>query len=597
MKAVIKPVLLLMLLAGLLIALHVRGHLRVVMESDAVVHIRQKLPFWSLPKPDQLGYADDRRAAGAPGAALSMEAKLVHSILLGRPYGLASEDLYFKNLPKNLSGTGFSLASAARQALGVSDEGLFNSRTLLTDYLAGAREPHALPDLPADVPTGLRSDDLAMLHVYALVMSGQVKAAEDVLAQSVESKSAYTRAFSIMALRAIGTPRAREIIKARSESGPDIMLARDALAFSVPNFAEPARFAYEVKPLRRFREPMLDQAKVESTTAILPTFLLAFVGADADAKQIESELRFLRGLHTTADTALWRKYMYGYTALAFRSQEPFEQWLTMYRADTDAQRRSFILRAMSAQHPDRFHSEMLPAFEKEIDGWTQFEFLAIYHGLIEGKVLYGHYDAIWMPPVRYRKAYPVVSEGIKRSRQAFVDLWASGRFPQDLYCSHCRQSWLADLIDITDEPKFVKGFFALKKRDAYTYGALRDLRDPRLAPVVKYLADSQTDARAREAAQKVHAELVERQSSGARQCCDANEACLRSAASKEADQDARFADDEAAMRYLDGLASGDDLKIEFLDAAKRRASVTRAGSSGRKDIYQHWLGCWRKDAG
>jgi hypothetical protein len=154
--------------------------------------------------------------------------------------------------------------------------------------------------------------------------------------------------------------------------------------------------------------------------------------------------------------------MYGYATLAFRSREPFVQWLEMYRNDTDLARRGFVLRAMSSQHPDRFFAEMLPAFEKEPDGWVQFEFLAIYKGLLEGKVLYGPFDAIWYPPVRYRMAYPAKADPkTARSPDAFLDLWASGRFPQDKHCSHCRQSWLRDLGTPADEAKFVKGFLAL----------------------------------------------------------------------------------------------------------------------------------------
>ncbi len=584
------PLLVVLASAILVAVLYQLGYVRIPVASDAIAVAGPVSPAPAPPRPETFGYPDDRRET----AGLSIETKLLYSALLGRPYGLAIEDLHFKNLPAKMSATGFGLASAARQALRVQDHGLFNSHKLLIDFLSGAREPHELTDLPPDFPPGLRSDDLAMVHVYALVMSGHADAVVKTLSDFGGSKSDFTRAFCIMALRAIGTPQAREIVKSMASKAEDSMLANDALAFQVPNFLEPKVFAHEVLPMNRFREKMLEQARRRGTKSILPTMLLAFVGPDADAAQIDAELQFLRGLHKTADNALWRKYMYGYATLAFRSREPFEQWLTMYRGDSDSNRRSFILRAMSMQHPDRFHAEMLPVFENEPEGWTQFEFLAIYKGLIEGKVLYGPFDAIWMPPVRYRMAYPAQSDRKKaRSSRAFLDLWASGRFPQDKYCSHCRQSWLRDLATPQDEARFVRGYLALSKIDEHAYQDLRDLSDPRLAGVVRYFAERQTDPKVREAVREVHAELVRRLADRGGRCCEPSEACLRQHAALESSHEARFTDDAEVARYLDRLAQNTDIRIEYLDALKRRASVAAAG--GKKVLYEHWLGCWRKE--
>jgi len=568
-------------------ALYQLGYIRIPMEDEIVAG--GPVPPASAAKPDMLAFPDDRRETG-----LSIETRLLYTALLGRPYGLGLEDLHFKNLPAKMSGTGFSLASAARQALRVQDAGLFNSLKLLVDFLSGAKEPYELMDLPSDFPAGFRSDDLAMTHVYALVMSGQTDAVVAALGDFAASKSEFTRAFCIMALRAIGTPKSREIIKSMSKKSEDVMLANDALTFLVPNFIEPKVFAHEVAPMNRFREKMLEQGRRNNTKAILPTMLLAFVGPDADAAQVQAELDFLRGLYKTADNALWRKYMYGYATLAFRSREPFEQWLAMYRADADPHRRSFILRAMSMQHPGRFYAEMLPVFEKEPESWTQFEFLAIYKGLIEGKVLYGPFDAIWMPPVRYRMAYPAQSDKKKaRSPKPFVDLWASGRFPQDKYCSHCRQSWVSDLITPAGEPGFVKGYLSLAKIDEYAYEGLRNLTDPRLVPVVKYFAQSQSDPKVRDAVLNVHEDLVRNGSRGEARCCETTEACLSRHALLQTDPETKFADDREVAAYLDRLVANADSKIEFLDALKRRARVSLAG--GKKIVFEHWLGCWRRE--
>jgi hypothetical protein len=351
--------------------------------DDLTFRAQQIVGLVSAPSLDKLGHPIDVREP----QTISFETRLLYTTLLGRPYGMASEDLFAANLPKQLSGSGYELAIAARQALRIPDGGLFTSQRSLVDFLSTTTEPYEITGLPQDFPRGTRADDIAMLHVYALVMSGEAPVAVDLLAKYLDSKTDFTRAFCIMALRAVGTPKAMETIKGhlttvKNENNKqnyaksmDIQIANDALAFAIPNFMEPKAFAAEVMPIDRFRVPMLRQAQLNTTKSILPMMLLGYVGTDVDAAQIDKELTFLRGLYKTADQALWRKYMYGYNALAFRSQEPFEQWLTMYQNDADATRRSFILRAMSTQHPDRFHAEMLPLFEKEVDGWPQFEFL------------------------------------------------------------------------------------------------------------------------------------------------------------------------------------------------------------------------------
>jgi hypothetical protein len=592
----VKPAAKLALLVALLVIMvaiaHVRGLLQPEVAGELAFRAQQWVRLPSTPKLDALGHPIDRREKDI----LSIEARLLYTTLLGRPYGLASEDLYTAKLDKNLSGAGGGLAIAARTALRIPDPQSFNSHKALVDFLSGVTEPYEITGLPADFPAPMRADDLAMLHVYSMVMAGQAEAAVDSLSKYLESKSRFTRAFSIMALRAVGSPKAREAIKTRAESD-DSMLAQAALAFSVPNFSEPKFFEWEVMPVDRFREPMLAQAQLNTTKAILPTFLLTFVGPDAERAQIDRELEFLRGLHKTADQALWRKYMYGYSALAFRSREPFEQWLSMYRTDKDASRRSFVLRAMSTQHPDRFHAEMLPLFEKETDAWTQLEFLAIYSGLIEGQVLYGPFDAIWFPPVYYRIRYPAVEDAKKkRSVQPFIDLWASGRFPPDKNCPQCRQSWIQTVMRAQDEPMFVKGVLALKERNEHVFGALGELTQVRLAPVIKYIAEREQDPAVRKAGLNAYERLLRNTTQGALTCCEATEECLRQkVAMSPVKSDAPIKSDADAAAFLDRLTQGIGVEITFTDALKRRAIVKQPAVSQDPQTYEHWLGCWRRE--
>lgn len=572
-----------------------RGLLNLQFVEELSPPVSSALAFFTAPttvKVDAQGWPIDRRENNA----LSFETRLLHTALLGRPYGMDSDDLLAKNLPKNLSASGFGLAIAARQALRIEDGELFTSSKSLIDFLSGTTYPYEIEGLPTDFPHVMHADDLAMLHVYAMVMSGQMNEAVEMLTKFIDSKNNFTRAFCIMALRAIGSPPAREAIKSRVNTGEDSMLAQAALAFPLPNFSEPQVFAAEVMPVKRFRESMFAQAQLNTTKAILPTYLLAFVGSDAEPAQINKELEFLRGLYKTADEALWRKYMYGYNALAFRSQESFEQWSAMYTSDKDATRRSFILRAMSAQHPERFYAEMLPVFEKEANAWTQLEFLAIYRGLIKGQVLYGPFDSLWMPPVYYRLNFPYTEDSSKkRSQQGFVDLWASGRFPQDKNCSYCRQNWITWVMSPEDEPKFVRGYLSMPNRDAEAFSPLREIKQARLAPVVKYLAEREQDAAVHRAALDVYADVLKKTSAQAQFCCDATEQCLRQhVVMSPVPSDLTFKDDIAVAKYLDALSHESDVEIVFTDILRRRATA-KLTTDSHVQTYEHWLGCWRKE--
>ena len=534
-------------------------------------------------------YLDDRRPAAN---SLSLEARLLYSTLIGRPYGLALSDLKFQNLPANLSATGFSLASAARQALLVEDGQLAASQKRLLDFLASASKPSPLPELPADVAP-MRSDDLAMLHVYALVMSGQTDATVATLEKFIDSKHHFTRAFCIMALRAIGTAKARELIKSRTQ-GDESFMAQEALAIEVPNFIEPKMFAFEVPPNLRFREHLLQQAKRNDTLAILPTMLLSFVGPDAPAEQMDAELSFLRGLHQSSNNALWRKYMYGYRALAFRSQEPYAQWLAMYKAERDPLHRSFLLRAIANQHPERFVSEMPAQFSQETGSWTQLEFIAAYKALVKGQTLYSPYDAIWMPPASYRQAFPYVAESAKtRSAMPLLKLWAEGKMPPAKNCPACPPRWIRDFVEEEQEPLFVQGFLHLRELEEDSYVTLLELNDARLLPVVEFLAKREAPSKIKQANQKILFALREKLAAPL-QCCEEGEKCLRAAIAHSVNPQFVIKNQAQALQYLQALNEKRDYKIDYLDADKRSARVTRSSLAGDHEIYQYQDACWRK---
>ena len=538
----------------------------------------------SAKKIDALGYPEDRDA----NQHLSLEAKLLYTTLLGRPVGLTSAEIAFEKLPKNLSYVGFSFAVAARQALQLPSGATSTSAAFLEEFLTGTTEAYPIKDLPKDLPQGMHADDLAMLHIYALVMSNQADSTVQLLEKHLQSKNDFTRHFVIMALRSIGTAKARELIKSRANNSDDTIMARDALGLVVPNFIEPKQYASEVAITKRFRNTMLAQAEEKNTSSILPTMLLGFVGEDAPAEQIAAERNFLMNLYKTADNALWRKYMYGYASLAFRFKVPYEHWVRMYQSDSDPLRRSFILRSMAAQYPDLFFQRALALFEKEKNGAVQLEFFSLYANLIEGGQLFGPFDAIWMPNLRYRLAYPWSKGGRKRSASALFDAWANGKIAEDTHWP----VWMVDLMRAEDEAKFLLGYLRMQNRDAYSAYALRQIKDKRMLPVIRYLISVETKGDVKQATQEAFDGLENGNAGKENSCCGPSEVCLREQILDAAVHEAKLSSQSEAQHYLKNLP-GTQMKLEFIDDLKRRAKVSTNGKNVK--TWEYWLGCWRPE--
>ena len=534
---------------------------------------------------------DDRRTR----QTLSLEARLLYTTLLGRPHGLSEADLQFAKLPPQLSYAGFSLAAAARQVMHIRDEGssnnLGNSLSRLEEFLSSASAPYAIKDLPKDLPAGMQADDLAMLHVYALVMSGEAEATTSLLEKYLGSKNDFTRTFAMMALRSIGTARARELIKSRVKDITDMSMARDALGMAIPNLIEPKTYEAEVLPAMRYREHLLKQAQANTTQAILPTMLLGFVGNDAKPEQLAAEKEFLMHAYKTADNALWRKYMYAYASLAFRFEVPYQHWVSMFQSDRDPQRRSFILRAMARQHPERFFKEGLSLFAQEKNDVVQLEFFSLFGSLSKGDILTGPFDAIWMPNLRYRLKYPASKEAIKpRSLKPLFALWARGQIAEDPHWP----VWMSEIMGADDQAAFLQGYLHMKNPSTYSAYALRELKDPRLLPVIHYLIQQESKADVKKETQYVYDHLLNDVEQAQRQdgeCCNATEACLRKKVLDKNKSTIVIKSSKEALQYLQHLPSTPQVKIAFTDDLQRSAKVSIKG--GKPQLWEHWLGCWR----
>ena len=146
-----------------------------------------------------------------------------------------------------------------------------------------------------------------------------------------------------------------------------------------------------------------------------------------------------------------------------------------------------------------------------------------------------------------------------------------------------------------DEPKFVRGYLSMPNRDAEAFSPLREIKQARLAPVVKYLAEREQDAAVHRAALDVYAHVLKKTSAQAQSCCDATEQCLRQhVVMSPVPSDLTFKDDIAAAKYLDALSHESDVEIVFTDTLRRRATA-KLTTDSHVQTYEHWLGCWRKE--
>lgn len=573
--------LLLLLVAGLAgLYLHAAG-------EDAPPALPLALP--RAVTPPAMPVTPPDAATLAAEARLPYTSRLLRTVLLGRPYGLGVEELRRDRLQRDAGNLQVQLFAAAVTALNLPADGLDLSDIYLRDFLASASAPEPLREQPEEfAPLG--NDDLAMLHLYALVQAGRAAQAIAILQQYSGSSQQFTRAFALAALRAVGTPQAREALKSAYAGDAGFAeMAGEALAVVEPNFSALRDHAGLVTPQRRYSPAMMAQAQAPdiNCSAVLPIYLLGFLDNQRPAAPAEVEL--LRRQGDAPDNAHWLRYYYAYAALALRSHEPFAWWIDLYRREFDETRRGLLLRILSMQYPDELYAaapELLR--QAPSGGWSSLELLIFYDNYSKGRSSYSPFDLVAVPPPRYRQRFPARSDGARHPATPLVELWARGEWPADPNCPVCGMSWVRDMIGPREQPQLLLGLLRAPARDPALYSELYQLDDARLLPVLRYLRASERGAEGRDTLDAVL--LALRQQVKARPCAGPSEECLRREVLSA--PSLALQSDGAAIDYLTGLAD-DSLRLRFLDETRRRAEVLR---NGRREVWEYWLGAWRPAA-
>lgn len=552
-------------------------------------------------------------------AELSYESKLLRSILLGRSYGLTSADFTAEAIPKDLSYLASQLYSAASTALRHPNCCYPDSAANLQKLLRNAVNPEVVAT-PADLPA-MKTDDLIMIHVYAMVSAGQDQALmqilEDILARGpldndgdpkTSTHSHFARMVAVAAMRAYGGPQALQRLSQLATDPQVGALAGVASAMDWSNFYLPRAFAGETPYQQRDRANLLQLASDDSlqTGTILPTMLLGFLAEDASAEQIQNERQYLQKLVFEPNGFLMYRNAYGAGALAFRGYQDFDFWHKAYLANEQVQVAQMqMLRAMVLLDPERFMVIAPQLINPNSGAWVRYEFALAYTLVSQGTQPYSYYDFFFSPPNQYRMRYPFKKEAFaKIDPKPVLQEWASGHWMRDERCPSCDLSWVTMAVPRQHEALFLQGVMKMPKRDLSSYSQIvHVLKDPRGKPVVAYLLNQESDPEIRQHAERYLAAIGTSRRRD-QSCCERTQACLISQAQKQASSanEAETVALASATEVESYLKHWQEQGETGTDTAEIKAQISVDDplaawvfNDGKGTRWRHYLGCWRPD--
>jgi hypothetical protein len=557
-------------------------------------------------------------------AKLSLESRLFRTTMLGRTYGLTAEDFTANRIPRDVSYLATQLFSAATTALRYPNCCYPDSAANLRKLLLNSVEPTFVVT-PSDLPP-MKSDDLMLIHVYAMVSAGQDQLLMNILNEALKSKERFVRIFAVNALRAYGGGDAMQLMSSLRRDEEVGAIANVALALDWSNFNLPRAFAGELPFAERTRKNILARAADDTlqTGTILPTMMMGFLAEDAPAPQLQAELNYLRDLNFKPNGFLMYRHGYAVTALAFRKGADFDYWKRAYLANNLPVARIPIIRAMVLLDPLKFMAFAPEMINAGSANWDAYEFKLAYALLAQGTQPYSYYDLFFTPPNQYRLRYPFQKDAFaKISPKPILERWAAGVWLRDAKCPSCDMSWLTMAVPDELEPLLFQGFIAAPKRDISSYWQLvTAAKDPRAQPVLKFLLEQEKDESIRTQSDSLLRQLATAQPE--RSCCEQTQACLESQvinARRESNTDPGVtssaaltsvpeltaylrqwrADNEqkAAPENAQNVSVGDpttprsnQIIIQLVEPERQMAWV-QTGQNKAKWTY--WLGCWRRE--
>lgn len=541
----------------------------------------------------------DTPAQTTPAAVLSLEAKLLRTILIGKPYGIAS-------VAAALSAAGSTTATPLTRELAAAALvatqappccGFQTSETFLRQRLFSQTrlEPVAAP---ADVPR-INNDDMVLIHAYAMVSGGQAEAAVTLLKDAIAEASPYSQSVAVVALRAIGTASAHAVLQAPPTTDKKVLaLAEEARGIKRPSFAEPKSYESEMPIAQRDRVAMLQQANNDQngTRTIMPTLLLGYVGDDAPATQREQELAYLRSLPGRYDERIWYRYWYGTVSLSLRSRESHRYWQARLASEPALYTKMAIIRIMAQADPRAFAASAPDIVASPGMGWVRSEAVILASAIAQGHQPIGSLDLIWFPPRRYRINYPAHPDALPvGDSDAIMRRFATGNFAIDPECRGCVLPWLHLARRLENDALYLLGLIRRGDPNRAYAGSWQPFTDRRVLPALHALAKSLPEGSdARTTISNAARELeAGRGKSAETFCCEQTDACLVSQAHASLVPKRELQNLAEAVAYLEALPERPPVQIRYEGELRREAMVTIGKQSPQR--WTHWLGCWRPE--
>lgn len=544
--------------------------------------------------------ADETVPPETMAQAETLGRRLLRTVQLGAAQGL-SVDL-IRQVADDANG-GYETVILARSALLVLHRDTEARRIaylelldrVLNNLARGASAYQLVPDLPE-----AHGKDLALIMVYALVMSGNQERATGLLEKHLSTGSAYKQAVALQALRNIGTPRAIGLIQKYAEAGADKNLAQTTLADEdYPVLAELHDRWSLVPPRERRREKLLSILDSEtgcSERAAMAAYWLGFFPPNADAERERRELDALKAIiRRNTGSCQMIGHIIALKSLALRSPETVEFWAELARGTDNVWERHQVVIDGWGRWGRKFAPAALDLLKTEPTQYVQWELMQGSLQTAQGHRYRDYWD-IWLPVniLVLLQEGDESGSGMKASkRDALLSWLEAGARPRDPWVANHMIYNLARSVTGDDTRRLLALFNEHPQRNE-NWWIISELADPGSLPLLRYWASlpapADQAAMLRGLIDRLQSDEGSEGAPGAA-CCSATRACLAEWLTRPSESSAAIRSEDEARAWLAGTAGGGGYTLDYRDALERLAVVHR--EDGTEERWEYLYDCWR----
>jgi hypothetical protein len=533
------------------------------------------------------------------GADEALGRRLLRTVELGVPQGLDVEAI--RQIADDANGD-YASVILARSALLVlhrdNDARRIGYQELLDRVLNNLARQGSTYPLAPDLPEA-QGKTLALIMVYAMVMSGNQDRAIDLLEKHLSTGSAYKQAVALQALRNIGTPKAIGLIQKYAETGQDKNLAQTTLADEdYPVLAELHDRWTLVPPKERRRDRLVAIVESEggcSERGAMAAYWLGFFPPHADAERERQELDALKAMiRRSTGFCEMIGHIIALKSLALRSAESVEYWAGLARETENVWERHQVVIDGFGRWGRQFAPAALDLLKTEPTQYVQWELM---QGSLE--TLQGHrYRDIWelWLPVNILVLLQEGDDGAARMEKpamATLLTWLeSGARPRDPWVANHMIYNLARWVSGDDTRRLLALFNAHAARNQ-NWWIVSELPDPGALPLLRYWASlpasQDQSAMLKGTIDRLQSDERSSRASGAA-CCAPTRACLVEWLARPGPAAPIRSEDEARA-WLAGNLTGGGYTVQYRDALERLAVVRR--EDGSEEQWEYLYDCWR----